>query len=130
MYADANYYTSNKRGSLSGTELTSYLEKASMYIDLLTYRRIQAVGFDKLKAWQQTIIKEVACSYANWLAENEAMLETYLKSYAINGVSMSMDGAWNVHIEHGVAIRHDLYVLLESTGLCCTAMDWGAWQYG
>ena len=48
----------------------------------------------------------------------------YLKSYAINGVSMTMDGAWNVHIEQGVAMRSDLYALLETTGLCCRNVNW------
>ena len=66
---------------------------------------------------------------ANWLHDNQTMLETYLKNYSINGVSMTMEGAWNVHIENGVAIRSDLYELLENTGLCCTNFNWGAWQY-
>ena len=129
MYADENYYAEHQRGDLSGAELKSYLTRASLYIDCLTYNRIRVITFEQLKSWQQTVIQEVTCAYANWLHDNQAMLETYLKSYSINGVSMTMDGAWNVHIENGVAIRSDLYELLESTGLCCANFNWGAWQY-
>lgn len=129
MYADAAYYNEHKRGDLTGNDLELYLMKASMYIDCLTYNRIRGITFEKLKAWQQTVIREVTCAYANWLFDNQAMLDTYLKSYSINGVSMSMEGAWNVHIENGVAIRSDLYEMLENTGLCCTNLNWGACQY-
>ena len=129
MYADAAYYNEHKRGNLIGDNLEFYLMKASMYIDCLTYNRIRGITFEKLKAWQQMVIQEVTCAYANWLFDNQAMLDTYLKSYSINGVSMSMEGAWNVHIENGVAIRSDLYEMLENTGLCCTNFNWGECQY-
>ena len=120
MYADESYYKEHDRGDLTGKELEQYL---------LTYNRIRAITFEKLRSWQQTILQEVTCAYANWLHDNQAMLETYLKNYSINGVSMTMEGAWNVHIENGVAVRSDLYELLENTGLCCTNFNWGAWQY-
>ena len=100
MYADENYYAEHQRGDLSGAELKSYLTRASLYIDCLTYNRIRGITFEKLKVWQQTVIREVTCAYANWLFDNQAMLDTYLKSYSINGVSMSMEGAYRERCGH------------------------------
>ena len=51
--------------------------------------------------------------------ENEDMINTVLSSYSLNGVSMNFGSSWNLYIEDGVAIRKDLYALLEQTGLCC-----------
>ena len=121
IYADPTRY----QGSLDIEDAKRWMAKASSNIDVLTFRRIYTIGgIEKLQLWQRTIIEEVVFAYADWLADNEDMLDTYLKSYAINGVSMTMDGAWNVHIEQGVAMRSDLYALLETTGLCCRNVNW------
>ena len=121
IYADPTRY----QGSLDIVDAKRWMAKASSNIDVLTFRRIYTIGgIEKLHLWQRTIIEEVVFAYADWLADNEDMLDTYLKSYAINGVSMTMDGAWNVHIEQGVAMRSDLYALLETTGLCCRNVNW------
>lgn len=117
MYADYLCYLENG-GILEEDIIGPLLKKASHYIDTLTFRRIKAYGFDNLADWKKEIIKEVSCNYAEWLYHNEALLETYLKSYSLNGASMTMEGAWNVYIMQGVAIPSSLYTLLENTGLC------------
>lgn len=128
MYTDLEYYLKNA-GVIPSDMAVSWLEKASTYIDVLTFNRIKSAGFEKLHKWQQTIIQQIVCAYADWLYENQDMLSTYLKSYAINGVVMTMDGAWNVYIEQGVAMRSDLYYLLESTGLCTRSYNWGRYMH-
>ncbi len=124
MYVDIEFYLMHD-GTLSKEIAPIWLEKASSYVDVLTLNRIKNIGFENLHVWQQTIIQQVVCSYADWLHENEDLLNTCLKNYAINGVNMTMEGAWNVHISHGVAIRADLYSLLETTGACTGYYNWG-----
>lgn len=94
------------------------LRKASRDVDVLTFNRIRAVGFNQLTEYQRDTIKEVVCEHASFLTENEDMLETYLSSYGINGVSMSFGDTWNLKVQDGVAIKQSLYRRLVSTDLC------------
>lgn len=95
------------------------LRQASRHIDSLTYNRIVAAGFENLTQFQQEIIKEVCCRQAQFEVENEDAISSVLSSYSINGVSMAFGSSWNVFTEHGVAMRRDVYSLLQQTGLCC-----------
>ena len=94
------------------------LRKASRDVDVLTFNKIHTIGFDHLTEYQKEMIKEVVCEHASFLAENEDMLETYLSSYGINGVSMSFGDTWNLKVQDGVAIKQSLYRRLVSTNLC------------
>lgn len=76
------------------------------------------MGFDSLSPFRKSSIQEVICRQAEFLNQNESMLETYLSSYAINGVSMQFGQAWNLHVEGGIAIPEELYQTLLRTGLC------------
>lgn len=96
-----------------------YLRQASRHIDSLTYNRIVAAGFGNLTQFQKDIIKEVCCRQAQFEMENEDAISSVLSSYSINGVSMQFGDSWNVFTEHGVAMRRDVYSLLQQTGLCC-----------
>lgn len=95
------------------------LRTASRHIDSLTYNRIVAAGFANLTQFQQDIVKEVCCRQAQFEVENEDAISSVLSSYSINGVSMQFGDSWNVFTEHGVAMRRDVYSLLQQTGLCC-----------
>lgn len=94
------------------------LLQASRHVDSLTYNRIVAAGFDNLTEFQQGVIKEVVCRQALFEVENSDAISSVLSSYSINGVSMSFGSAWNVFVEHGIAMRRDVYALLQQTGLC------------
>jgi len=97
----------------------SDLRQASRHIDSLTYNRIVAAGFGNLTEFQQQIIKEVCCQQAQFENENADAISSVLSSYSINGVSMQFGESWNVFTEYGIAMRRDVYSLLEQTGLCC-----------
>lgn len=94
------------------------LRKASRDVDVLTFNKIHTVGIEHLTEYQQETIKEVVCEHASFLSENEDMLETYLSSYSINGVSMGFEDSWNLKIQDGIAIKQSLYRRLVSTNLC------------
>ncbi|MCI8410226.1 MAG: hypothetical protein HFJ09_13305 [Lachnospiraceae bacterium] len=123
MYADTVYYFNEYDGSIiAEEELEKALKKASRHIDTLTYNRIVGKGFYNLTKFQQSIIKEVCCTLADFETENAELINSMLKSYSINGVSMTLGSSWNVSVESGVAIRSDLYERLQQTGLCCRSL--------
>ena len=119
-YVKAGYYRDTYKGLTVPDEiLEKALKTASRHIDSLTYNRIVGQGFSNLTDFQKEIIQEVCCLQAEFEYENGDLIESVLKSYAINGVSMSFGDIWNVKVENGVAIRRDVYDMLCQTGLCC-----------
>lgn len=104
------------------------LRTASRHIDSLTYNRIRAVGLANLTEWQREIITEVVCRQAKFETDYADLIGNVLASYSINGVSLSFPAgeSWNVYVGQGVAMRRDLYALLQQTGLCCRVMGWYA----
>lgn len=118
-YVDVEYYKNQYGGTeIPDGELTKALDMASMHIDSLTYNRIVGRGFFNLTPFQQDIVRKVCCMQADFEHENSDLIESVLKSYAINGVSMSFGDSWNVKAENGVAMRRDIYALLCQSGLC------------
>lgn len=118
-YADAEYYIKAYEGdSIPEDKLSKKLKEASRHIDTLTYNRIVGRGISNLSQWQQDIIKEVCCEMADFEYENADMIQNVLQSYSINGVSMNFGASWNIAVQDGVAIRRDVYMKLQQTGLC------------
>ncbi len=119
-YATIEYYKSQFKGlSLPDDEVEKYLKQASRHIDSLTFNRIVGRGFTNLTEFQQDVVKEVCCLQAEFEYENADEINTILSSYSINGVSAQFGTSWNVYTDKGVAIKRDVYDLLEQTGLCC-----------
>lgn len=112
-------YYADVEGMEEDPELSLRLKRVSRHIDTLTYNRIVARGIENLTQYQQEIIKEVACRQARFEYENQDILETILSSYSLNGVSMTIDDGWKLHIEQGVVMKSEDYALLKQTGLCC-----------
>ncbi|MDO5293316.1 MAG: hypothetical protein Q4F05_11255 [bacterium] len=108
--------------SIPDDVLERRLKEASRNIDLLTYNRIVAQGFDNLTEYQQEIIKECTIELADFYYTNDDMIQNVLQNYSINGVSMSFGATWNVAIRNGVAISQATYSKLMSTGLCNTTL--------
>ena len=104
---------------LGGTVTDAALHTASRHVDSLTFNRIVAAGFDRLTDFQQEVVKDVVCRQAQFETEHADVIDSVLSSYAINGVSMQFGESWNVYVQDGIAMRRDVYALLEQTGLCC-----------
>lgn len=124
-YANKEYY----RNQYYGTELDDgivekYLKLASNDIDALTFNRIRDVEFDNLADFQQNTIKDVICRLAEFKFLNKELLDNFLSSYSINGVTMNFEKSWNVKIIGEVVIPKNLYSLLEQTGLTCRNFRW------
>lgn len=119
-YVSQEYYLDAYKGtSIPADELDKALKMASRHIDSLTYNRIVGQGFSDLTAFQQDVIREVACQQADFEWENADEINTILQGYSINGVSAQFGSSWNVFTDKGVAMKRDVYALLSQTGLCC-----------
>lgn len=71
MYASLDFYTNQYKGTtIDSDNVESYLERASLDIDGLTYNRIEAQGFSKLTAYQQDRIMRAECAQADFLFLN------------------------------------------------------------
>ena len=116
------YITYNEYVELGGNTLTAenadkVLKKVSRQVDILTYGRINEIGWNNLTDFQRDIIGEFIVNVADFVYENEDLLNNILSSYSINGVSMDFSGNWNLTIKDGVAVKTEDYKLLEMTGL-------------
>ncbi len=107
MYID---YIESKLPAASENEI-----KAAEHIDVLTFNRIK---YDKLTDFQRKTIDRVHRRLTVFITDNKEYLESYLSAYSINGVSMKFGDSWNLKVIGGIAIPHDLYQILISTGLC------------
>lgn len=96
-----------------------YAIKAAEHIDILTYNLIV---FELLTEYQKSIITRTHSRLTAFEKDNEDMINTYLQSYSINGVSMAFGTSWNLKVVNGVAIPQDLYAMLINTGLCYPAI--------
>lgn len=119
MYANYNFYMGEYGGStLTAETAKGYLEDASTKIDILTFCRVGSIGFNNLTKFQQDKIKVVCCKLADFLCENEDVINSYVSSYSINGVSVDLRNSANLVMREGVFIPSALYSELSMTGLC------------
>ena len=118
-YVDHQYYTETFGGSIitADNALRSF-QKASDAVDSLTYCRIVSRGLEGLTGFQQSIVKNVVCSLAEWQTENADILTSPYSSYSINGVTASWGAGTGVRKIGGVFIPSHLYAELVKTGLC------------
>lgn len=118
MYADFNYYAENGGARLTAETAKGFLEDASTKIDILTFSRVGVIGFNNLTEFQKNKIKSVCCKLADFLCENEDLVNSYVDNYSINGVSVNLGKSTNLVMHEGVLIPSALYSELLMTGLC------------
>lgn len=113
-YVDKSYYQDMFKGSAIPDEyLEKQLERASDHIDIMTYSRIQAKGFDSLTLFQQTRVKKAVCYHAEFIYQYGAYLDIPLSGYSAGSVSLSFQAAES----RGIKTSQDVIDLLQSTGL-------------
>lgn len=108
-------------GNAADNQTERLIRQASDQIDVLTFQRIKAIGFDRLYELQQELIKKVCAGQTAFLSEYGDMLASPLSSYSIGNVSMSWDASKVVQIR-GVTMPTDLWSALLQTGLCDRAL--------
>jgi len=116
-YADTDYYTNTYGGTIAAETIKPYLEKASNDIDILTYSRINAIGWDQLTEFQQEKICTAICEQAEFRYNNSDIFESPFNSYSINGVSMTFGNAAYYDVYSGIPMANSTFGLLRLTGL-------------
>ncbi len=119
MYADYEYYTDTYGGSiLTKDTAAKALSQASSDIDILTFNRIHAHGFDSLSDFIKGHVRYCVCALADFREQNNDAMDNVYKSYSVNGVSLIVGSNDTVQVVSGVMIPREVYSLLVSTGLC------------
>lgn len=115
-----SYLTNAQIENFSGDiRIPEYIiSKTDSAIDVLTYSRINAIGFENLTEFQQRIVNECAVEIAKFILENKEIFDTPLSAYSINGVSMQFNFNKTVHCSNGVIVPETAYRKLMSTNLC------------
>lgn len=115
-----SYLTNAQIENFSGDiHIPEYIiSKTDSAIDVLTYSRINAIGFENLTEFQQRIINECAFEIAQFFLDNKDVLDMPLSAYSINGVSMQFNFNKTVHCSNGVIVPETAYRKLMSTNLC------------
>ncbi len=111
-----SYLTNEQVTALSLPE--DVILKTDSAIDILTYSRINATGFENLTAFQQRVIRECAVEIAKFFLANKDVLDIPLSSYSINGVAMQFNFNEAVYYRNGVIIPKITYKKLLLTDLC------------
>lgn len=123
MYADFEYYTNEYKGTMPEEEAVKALKQAERHIDTLTYNRIKKCKFEGLTEFQQGIVKECACTMADFEHNNASMINSLVNSYSINGASITFSGECaNCQLVDGVIVQKDTYAYLAQTGLTCRSL--------
>ena len=118
MYADISYYKEKFGGTVLTEQTAAALKKASCSVDILTFNRIRAEGFERLTEFQQETVRRCVCSLAEWQHTNADALASPYKQYSINGVSAAVGASDTVRCIGGVLVPSEVYALLITTGLC------------
>lgn len=116
-YVNYAQYTALGYDTLTETNAERYLADASRNVDSLTFNRIVAQGYDNLTEFQQGIIQEVVCKQADFLFDNADAINSILKGYSINGVSMDFSGGLNVAYVNGIPVQSSVLAILDQSGL-------------
>lgn len=85
-------------------------------INSLTFNRIE--DFSALTQFQRDTIVRVCNRFIQFKLNNAELLNSVMKSYSINGVSMSFGGEGLMCVKE-IYIPGDIYALLRQTGLTC-----------
>ena len=88
--------------------------RAAEHIDALTFYRIES--FEELSAVQQLLVTKALDELTEFERSNSDLLESGLKSYSVNGVSMTLSDG--LRVVQGVTVPQSVYSALVSTGLC------------
>lgn len=118
QYVSYQEYIERGGAVLPADSANRYLAEASCRVDILTFNRIVVRDFGKLTTFQKEKVRDVVCKFADFMCENEDLVNNYLSSYSINGVSVDFAKTRNLAECDGVVIPRMLLSELATTGLC------------
>ena len=114
--ADGEHPDAEETEDRNGSDYIRVVFSVLQDINSLTFNRIE--DFSALTQFQRDTIVRVCNRFIQFKLNNAELLNSVMKSYSINGVSMSFGGEGLMCVK-GIYIPGDIYALLRQTGLTC-----------
>jgi hypothetical protein len=115
-YATPQDYEECGSGLIPADQLEQALSRASDQIDMLTYNRIAARGFDNLTPFQQTQVKKAVCRQADFWHQYGDMLSAPMTGFGAGSISWSFGESGFIQTG-AVKTTDEVMGLLLPTGL-------------
>lgn len=118
-----NYITYSEYAQMGGAlipeqDFERVARTASRKVDSLTFGRV-APRYDKLTAFQKERLQEAMFYLCDFEYENSDVLNSAIKSYTLNGVSITYGQGEGTVLVDGVLVNRLSYQILQQTGLTC-----------
>lgn len=110
------YLIFTEYSEISDNQAEKLIEKAENTIDIITFSRINEIGFENLTQYQQEMIKRAVFMQCDFMHEYCDIIGGMLTGYSVNGVSMSFDSSKIVRIS-GATTSAEIYGIIVQTGL-------------
>lgn len=121
----ADYYNAGFSLIEDGEQLNKYLKRAQRTINLITYNRIDSIGFENISSYEYEIIEECLFEQAEFLYENEEIISSILSKFSINSVSMELNPAdWKINVDKGYVIPNSILNKLQTLRFCSLDMNY------
>ena len=114
--ADGEHPDAEGTEDINGSDYIRVVFSVLQDINSLTFNRIE--DFSALTQFQRDTIVRACNRFIQFKLNNAELLNSVMKSYSINGVSMSFGGEGLMCVK-GIYIPGDIYALLRQTGLTC-----------
>jgi len=89
-YITEKYYAKTYGGKITGDGLAGLINRAAALIDMLTFNRIQAQGFDNLTAFQKKAVKRAACLIVDYMGASGERPGTDIESYWLQDMRINL----------------------------------------
>jgi hypothetical protein len=117
MLSVEEYKAMSQRENLpSDDAIEKAIKEAEEDVNIMTYGRIYARGFNTLSTFQQEKVKLAIARQVDFRSQYSDLLSNPLSSYSINGVSMNWDKSVLTK-SNGVYTSQDVAGVLNQTGL-------------
>lgn len=110
---DLEYYVDVYAGA-NADSISPFLIDARYNVGILTFQRINN---ETLTTFQENIVQLVVCKMADFVLNNNDIINGSLTNYSINGVSIALSDLNVVYVDN-IPIQQATYKLLVSSGLC------------
>ena len=126
-FINETYYFDVFKGpkNVPNEELEYYLEKSIRLLDSAYNRNISLAiklsgGFDKLSSYEQDLILNSTCEYANFLYDNQDTLYPMSDSYTIGDISVSNSSGSDklIPTRNGVKIPFEIDACFKTSRFC------------
>lgn len=133
-YITTDYYFNIFKGpkSIPNEDVEYYLEKSIISLDNAYNREISrytnAIGFNGLSEYEQYLILNSTCEYANFLYDNQDTLYPTAESYSIGDIKVSNSGGALLPTRNGIKVTSEIDAAFHNSRFCNRAIGSIQWR--